>query len=149
MSTDETETLRAFVLETLTEEGYRPKVDDDGDILFKYEGNSICLEFDHRDPGYLRWIQPIAPPPDADSSINCIHAAVNHTVERCKGVKVFLTATRGVMASVEFVIDDVSEITPTKLERHFMMLSVGDRTFNEILREIEEQDDGEASAVCH
>ncbi|WP_025226936.1 T3SS (YopN, CesT) and YbjN peptide-binding chaperone 1 [Fimbriimonas ginsengisoli] len=38
----------------LLDEGYRPKTDEDGDIVFKYEGMTYILFVAEKDPEYFR-----------------------------------------------------------------------------------------------
>jgi hypothetical protein len=44
--------------EYLVAEGYRPEVDEDGDIRFRHEGRTIYLILDASDPCYLRVSMP-------------------------------------------------------------------------------------------
>lgn len=46
--------------EFLREEGYSPKTDDDGDILFKAEGKSYLIIFDDEDEQFFRIVQHAA-----------------------------------------------------------------------------------------
>lgn len=50
-----TETTRRDEMMTfLQDEGYRPELDDDGDITFNYEGDRYYIEFDANDEEYLK-----------------------------------------------------------------------------------------------
>lgn len=46
------------IREYLSEEGYRPKVDEDGDIQFKAQGLTLWCTGDKDDPQYFRIIMP-------------------------------------------------------------------------------------------
>lgn len=41
-----------IIFDYLSDEGYRPSYDDDGDILFKHEGNGYVVLFKDQDPDY-------------------------------------------------------------------------------------------------
>ena len=43
-------------LEMLSEEGFRPAVDDQGDIVFKYEGIKLHIVVSEKDPEYFKVI---------------------------------------------------------------------------------------------
>jgi hypothetical protein len=45
-------------LEYLSQEGYRPVIDDDGDVAFKLEGGTYYLMVDESDPLYFRLLYP-------------------------------------------------------------------------------------------
>jgi hypothetical protein len=49
---------RDQLLEYLKREGFRPEIDDDGDICFKLEGGVYFLIFDPSDALYLRLLYP-------------------------------------------------------------------------------------------
>ena len=46
------------ILEWLESEGFRARVDDDGDIHLRHEGRDIFIVFDAEDPAYIRVIAP-------------------------------------------------------------------------------------------
>ena len=43
--------LQDLYLDGLRDEGYKGEVDDDGDVMFKYEGNKYWIDPDEDDPG--------------------------------------------------------------------------------------------------
>lgn len=42
-----------FIFSFLGDEGFRPKRDGDGDIVFKYEGDTYIVIFNENDPDYV------------------------------------------------------------------------------------------------
>ena len=46
------------VFEYLSSEGYRPKYDEDGDIIVKREGKTFAIIFEENDPIYFRVLYP-------------------------------------------------------------------------------------------
>lgn len=46
--------IQRMYSEFLVEEGYKPKVDDDGDVVFKYEGVEYYIKVDVEDPMFLK-----------------------------------------------------------------------------------------------
>lgn len=49
--------VRAFC-DFLKDEGYRPEVDEDGDIVFKSEGNTYLIILEENDEEYFRLVFP-------------------------------------------------------------------------------------------
>lgn len=49
---------KKLFMKHLREEGFRPKFDDDGDILFKCEGKLYYLELNESDHSYFRLVLP-------------------------------------------------------------------------------------------
>lgn len=50
--------LAAIYVEFLEREGYRPTIDDAGDVLFRHEGRCYYLMVDDDDPVYFRLLFP-------------------------------------------------------------------------------------------
>ena len=51
-------TKKHLFMQFLKEEGFRPKIDEDDDIIFKCEGKSYYLEASETDESYFRLILP-------------------------------------------------------------------------------------------
>ena len=43
-----------YLHQLLKEEGYLPKIDDDGDLVFKSEGKFLCIFADSNDQEFVR-----------------------------------------------------------------------------------------------
>lgn len=81
------------IKEILAEEGYRPSLDDDGDITFKYQGYNILIMPDEDDKLYLRFVLPNFWPIESE-------------VEREQAVEVSVKVTRRVKAAKVFPVKD-------------------------------------------
>lgn len=65
------------VLDFLTEEGFRPKLDDDGDVYFKYEGMTYLLLTASNEPTVLTLVLPYFwPLEDAAERTRALEAAM-------------------------------------------------------------------------
>jgi len=66
------------VIEFLTEEGFRPKLDADGDVLFKYEGCTYIVITVHNDPTSFCLLLPYFwPIEDPAERIRALEAAMH------------------------------------------------------------------------
>ena len=45
-------------LDFLVEQGFAPKIDNDNDVVFKYEGKTFLISIDEQDEQYFRLIFP-------------------------------------------------------------------------------------------
>jgi hypothetical protein len=104
--------LRDFWLNLLREEGFRPEVDDDGDIRFKYEGGIYYITVSDDE----RYFQVIFPAfwsiESAKERSRALRAAVRATRET-KVAKVFLNSREDdVWATAELFADPPSAVQP-------------------------------------
>ena len=84
--TEMTKADRARMYETyLREEGYNPKIDDDGDVAFKVEGKSYVIMVAENDPEFFRILFPNFWPIESDDERIRVLLA---SVEACKDTKV-------------------------------------------------------------
>jgi hypothetical protein len=96
---DKTECTQVY-LEYLRENGYRPQLDGDGDVVFKYEGKTFLIFVDEEDPGFFRLVFPnFWPIEDEAERVRAWQAATEATAST-KVAKVFLVEDN-VWASVE------------------------------------------------
>ncbi len=66
------------VLDFLTEEGFRPSTDDDGDVVFKFEGGTYVVLTAQGDPTYLSVVYPYFWDIEDDDERRRVHEAVAH-----------------------------------------------------------------------
>jgi len=52
------EQIQALYMDILLEEGFRPKADDEGDLVFKSEGRSVFIRIDPDDTEFLMFCCP-------------------------------------------------------------------------------------------
>jgi hypothetical protein len=72
----------------LAEEGYAPKIDSDGDVVFKYEGRMYCIVVDEEDEEYFNVVYPGFWPIESESERGKVAQAALHATARVKVVKV-------------------------------------------------------------
>jgi len=77
----------------LKKEGYSPEVDDDGDVVFKYEGGNYFVQFDEDDPEFIRVLYPSFWPLENDE-------------ERAKARQIAHDATTQTKVAKVYAIDD-------------------------------------------
>jgi len=120
------------IREILAEEGFRPDIDEDGDITFKYQGYSILIMPDEDDELYLRFVLPNFWPIESEAEREqAVETSVKVT-RRVKAAKVFpvkdqMWATVEIFLSSEKCLKDV-------LDRILSVLHVSVETFAEEMR---------------
>lgn len=94
----------------LADEGLRPKIDDDGDLFFKYEGNSFFLDIDDDDPCFLRIILPNFWE-FTDEIRDTVGKACLEATAQAKVAKIF-PVENNIWSSAELFIADEKTLTP-------------------------------------
>lgn len=74
----------------LVEEGYSPKTDDDGDVVFKYEGKHYCIIIDEQDEDFFRLIFPNFWSIDSEAERSKVLEAAVYSTAKTKVAKVFV-----------------------------------------------------------
>ena len=77
----------------LAEEGYAPKIDDDGDVRFKYEGGSYFISVEEKDEEFFRIVYPA-------------FWSIENESERAKVAQVALLATAETKVAKVFPVRD-------------------------------------------
>lgn len=90
------------------EEGFRPQIDSDGDVVFKYEGASYFIDVDENDEQFVRIAFPnfwkIESKEEHARAVECAHDAT----KTIKVAKIFVVGDN-VWGTIElFVADDES-----------------------------------------
>lgn len=98
-------------LDFLVAEGFRPEVDEDGDIRFRHEGRTLFLFRDARDPQYFRVALPGAWECDSPEEETRALAAVNAVNRDLKVVKCVLV-DGAVWISIEQFLDPPETFRP-------------------------------------
>lgn len=119
-------------LEFLKEEGYLPRFDDDGDIVFKAEGVSYLLFASEDDREYFRLALPFFwKIDDAAERQRVLEAAAQVNAE-LKVVKVY-PVEDNTWASIELLFDQPEQFKPI-FKRALRVLRHGADRFAEIMR---------------
>jgi hypothetical protein len=91
----------------LMEEGYRPRIDDDGDVVFKHEGRTYYITIDVNDKEFFRLIFPNFWSIENDEERDRAYIAADYATERTKVAKVYMRSDGlDMMASIEMFIAD-------------------------------------------
>lgn len=126
------------LMEFLTTEGFRPKLRDDGDIAFCYEGGYYGIRFDPKDDQYLALIYPNFWELKTDEDRARGFRAANRATDRIKMVKVIVDE-RGanLWASVEFLAEGTAAFE-FAFYRALFLIQAGVKRFREEWRALEE-----------
>jgi len=81
------------LLDFLTEEGFRPKFDEDGDVYFKYEGSTYVVIANHGDATVLSLLLPYFWP-------------LEDTAERARALEAAMHAQANIRIGRVTVLDD-------------------------------------------
>jgi hypothetical protein len=113
----------------LAEEGYLPKVDSDGDILFKREGLTFCIFAAENDREFFRLALPNIWAIRTEDERRKVLAAANTATGAVKVGKVF-TVGDNVWATVELLIDPIENFSKV-FDRSVAILSACVQRFRE------------------
>lgn len=95
----------------LEKEGFRPSIDDDGDIVFKYEGGTYFIDIDAKDEFYVRIAYPnfweIESEDERTKAIKCAHEAT----KLIKVAKISVEENN-VWGSIELFVKDEDAFAP-------------------------------------
>ncbi len=97
--------MQKMYTEYLKSEGYPVELDDDGDVLFKFEGNTYFIQIDPEDTDFFRIVLPNFWPVKDDSERQKVLEAVNYANAESKTSKVFIVRDN-VWASIELFVAD-------------------------------------------
>lgn len=117
----------------LTEEGFSPKIDSDGDVVFKYEGKSYCIMVDENDEEFFRLIFPNFWSIENEEERNKVLMAAAYSTARTKVAKIF-TVRDDTWASIEMFCSP-PEAFKIAFRRCVSALQTGVNNFLEKMRE--------------
>ncbi|MBB6097103.1 hypothetical protein HNR42_000517 [Deinobacterium chartae] len=120
-------TLAQQYLEYLTEEGFRPTLDEAGDVRFRCEGGTYYIILEESDPTCFRLLFPgFWEIESEEERVQALQAA-SEVCADLKAVKVYL-ARGDTHASVELFLPDERDF-PRIFERSLRVLQAGVRSF--------------------
>ena len=117
----------------LQEEGYRPTVDDDGDLLFKAEGKTFIIFVNEEDPTFFRLVFPNFWPIEDEDEYAKVLDAANLATARTKVTKIY-SVNDNVWASAEVFVPEIEDFKKL-FGRCMDALRVGFSAFVAIMRE--------------
>ncbi|GLW64028.1 hypothetical protein Arub01_22720 [Actinomadura rubrobrunea] len=125
--------LRDYWMNLLQKEGFRPEVDDDGDIVFKFEGGWYYI-FPGEDDMYFHLIYPNFWPIESEEERARALLAANEATRETKVAKVFLAGNgENVWATAELFCGDPSAVEPV-LNRCLRAIGAAVHMFREKMR---------------
>ncbi|HWG85640.1 MAG TPA: YbjN domain-containing protein [Deinococcales bacterium] len=119
-------------LDFLAEEGFRPKLDDDGDITFKYQGRRYLLWANEDDEAFFRLAAVYIWPIESDEERARALEAANDVNRGTKVGKVYLTQD-DVWCAVELLFDPPEQFRGV-FERALGVLEYCVRQFHDHMR---------------
>ncbi len=132
------------VFEYLCDEGFRPKYDEDGDIVVKREGKTYVVIFEESDPIYFRVVYPNFWSLDDEEEYEqaLIASARVNTKMKCAKVlpSVEFSDEANVSVSVELYAADVDAFIAV-LERAFRASEAAGLAFVQEMRALRAKDD--------
>jgi len=123
---------REVYLSFLTEQGYRPEVDTDGDVSFMKEGGHYYILVDEKDPAYFRLCYPNFWSVESEDERRRVLQACDYANRRSKAAKLF-TVKDDTWASIEMFLSD-SEGFKAIFDRALSALQNGVLNFKESMR---------------
>lgn len=125
--------LQRMYTDYLTEEGYKPSIDEDGDVVFKREGRSYFISVSENDPEYFRVVLPNFWSIESEEERAKVLAAASWSNYRSKVSKVY-TVKDNTWASVELFVKDPKDFKKL-FARSMSALSNGAETFTKKMRD--------------
>lgn len=101
------ERLQRMYVNYLKEEGYKPEIDQDGDVVFKHEGKTYVITIDERDPQFFRLVLPNIWSRDidtVDAELLFVMAAAQVATAVTKVAKVHVVGNKSVWVSIELFV---------------------------------------------
>ena len=127
----------AFVY--LQDEGYKPRIDDDQDVVFRTQGYNFYIDSNTDDNTYLRIVMPtiksLGDDPDVTELLGAL-AICNEMTREKKLVKAYLDDDGDISLAAETYIGtspDVSEFLDTAIDFMIRICSIWYERFNEFM----------------
>lgn len=94
----------------LAEEGYAPKIDSDGDVIFKAEGKAYFFSIDAKDEPFFRLVFPNFWNIESNDELVKVIIAANHATMLTKVAKVYVNPDgKNTTASVEMLLPNPND----------------------------------------
>jgi hypothetical protein len=126
------EELQKLYTDALTAEGYRPELDDDGDVRFRHEGSSYFIEVREDDPMFFRVVMPNFWDIESPKERARIVEAANATCSDIKIAKVFIVRN-DTWCAVELFLPGQEHFIPI-LQRCLLAIRAAVNAFSEHMR---------------
>jgi len=120
----------------LSEEGYHPNIDSDGDVIFKVEGGTYYIDIDAKDEAYFRIVFPNFWKIESNEELMRVIIAANHATMLTKSAKVYVNSDgKHTTASIEMFLPRPEEFR-TIFPRSMSALKASVNNFLEKMKEL-------------
>ena len=131
------EELQTLYMDYLKGEGFRPEIDEDGDVVFKREGKLYFIAIDETDPHFFRLVFPNFWEIESFVEHQKVLLAIDYS-NRLSKVSKLHTTTDNVWAGVETFVEDPKDFEP-HFYRYIASIENGVRNYVSYMRdEVEE-----------
>lgn len=124
----------AGYMEFLVKEGYRPEIDQDGDVKFKREGRTYYIITDEKDEEYFRIVFPNFWSIDDELERQQVLVACDYSNAKSKVSKLYV-ANNDVWAALEVYLQEPTAYRAL-FERYMSSLANAVKNFVEKMREL-------------
>lgn len=125
--------LQQLYVNFLTEEGYRPEIDSDGDVRFKHDGKILFIGVSESDANFFRIVLPNIWKIENDTERRKVLAAVDYSNAKSKVSKAYIL-NNNVWVAIEMFVGDPEGFT-TMFTRCLAALMNGKDNFVVKMRE--------------
>jgi len=110
--------LQNMYMNYLSQQGYSPEIDSDGDVRFSYAGYTLFIAVNENDPEYIRIVLPNIWPIESNEEQLQVLIATDYTNNKIKVVKLYLNNNNTSAAIESFIAEpeDFSGIFKRSLE---------------------------------
>jgi hypothetical protein len=123
------------ILEWLESEGFRARLDDDGDVHLRHEGRDVFIVFDADDPAYIRVIAPAFWKCEDDAEQRFLALTVaNRLNGALKAAKISLRSDGAAYVAVELFLDGLEALRAV-LPRCLDLIGAATWEFRERMKE--------------
>lgn len=103
--------LQRLYSDYLAEEGYKPSIDDDGDVRFKREGDVYFIAVSEKDPEFFTVVLPNIWPIESEAERAKVLAAADASNSNSKVAKAY-TVKDNVWVGIEFFVARPEDFKP-------------------------------------
>ena len=125
--------IQKMYIDYLTEEGYMPKIDSDGDVLFKREGNPYYIIIDENDPMYFSVARPNFWLIDSKEELLKVMLAAGYTNSIARACKIF-TVNMTTWATVQILVASPEDLK-NAFKHSLPVIDNGVATFAGLMRQ--------------
>jgi hypothetical protein len=129
--------LQQLYSEYLREEGYKPEIDGDGDVVFKREGRVYFIAVSEKDPEFFRVVLANIWPIESEEERSQVLIAADLSNAKSKVAKVF-TVKDDVWVSVELFLSSPADFKGV-FNRSMSGIDYGTNEFVSAMREFREE----------